>query len=334
MITQKEIAEKLGISRTTVARAINGSSLIKEETKKKILELVKEMNYEKNLIGSSLAIKKSKLIYGLVIESKNEFYTQEIIRGLENASKEYGAYNYKIKIQTTDINDPETQIEKLKELLKNEEIDGIIITPLNREKIYDILKPYLEKIKVISVGIRLHEEIPHIGPDHKKQGKIAGTIISSLLRKDEKLLVLDNGDDRISSKMYLEGFIERVAETEIKLVGPFFGNGIEKSIELINEICSKEEISGIYINRYAQEILERLPKKVLKDKKIVTNGISKNLKKLIKKRVVIATVMEEIATEGYNAGKKMFDILYRDKSYEGNWEISKSHILFLENLEG
>ena len=72
----------------------------------------------------------------------------------------------------------------------------------------------------------------------------------------------------------------------------------------------------------------------LKDKKIVTNGISKNLKKLIKKRVVIATVMEEIATEGYNAGKKMFDILYRDKSYEGNWEISKSHILFLENLEG
>ena len=112
------------------------------------------------------------------------------------------------------------------------------------------------------------------------------------------------------------------------------GNGIDKSIELINEICSKEEISGIYINRYAQEILERLPKKVLKDKKIVTNGISKNLKKLIKKRVVTATVMEEIATEGYNAGKKMFDILYRDKEYDGNWEISKSHILFLENLEG
>ena len=192
----------------------------------------------------------------------------------------------------------------------------------------------MEKIKVISVGIRLHEEIPHIGPDHKKQGKIAGAIISSLLRKDEKLLVLDNGDDRISSKMYLEGFIERVAETEIKLVGPFLGNGIDKSIELISEICSKEDISGIYINRYAQEILERLPKKVLKDKKIVTNGISKNLKKLIKKRVVTATVMEEIVTEGYNAGKKMFDILYRDKEYDGNWEISKSHILFLENLEG
>ncbi len=54
MITQKEIAEKLGISRTTVARAINGSPSIKEETKRKIMELVKETKYEKNYIGSSL----------------------------------------------------------------------------------------------------------------------------------------------------------------------------------------------------------------------------------------------------------------------------------------
>ena len=45
MITQKEIAEKLGISRTTVARAINGSPLIKEETKRKVMKLIKEMNY-------------------------------------------------------------------------------------------------------------------------------------------------------------------------------------------------------------------------------------------------------------------------------------------------
>ena len=91
MITQKEIAEKLGISRTTVARAINGSSLIKEETKNKILELVKEMNYEKNYIGSSLAGKRAKKVYCLVINSKNVFYTQEIIRGLSEAEKEFKA---------------------------------------------------------------------------------------------------------------------------------------------------------------------------------------------------------------------------------------------------
>ena len=334
MITQKEIAEKLGISRTTVARAINGSTSIREETKKKILELVKEMNYEKNYIGSSLAGRRAKKVYSLVIESKNEFYTHEIIRGLNESAKEYRAYNYIIDVKTTDINDAESQIEELKKVLESEDIDGLIITPLDREKVYEILEPYLDKIKIISLGIRLHEDIPHVGPDHIKQGRIAGGIMSNLLRKDENILVIDNGDDRISSKMYLAGFVGRIKETSINLVGPFEGQGIENSIQMINDICSKERIDGIYINRYAQDIFEKMPKKFLADKKIVTNGIGKNIKKLIKNRVIIATVMEEIAAEGYSAGKRMFEMLYKGEKNISNWEVSKSHIIFLENLEG
>ena len=332
MITQKEIAEKLGISRTTVARAINGSSLIKEETKNKILELVKEMNYEKNYIGSSLAGKRVKKVYCLVINSKNVFYTQEIIRGLGEAEKEFKAYNYKLEIITNDINDPENQIEELKKVLSAGDMDGLIITPLAKEKVYDILKPYLEKTNIISLGIRLHENIPHVGPDHLKQGKISGGIMSALLRKGEKLLIIDNGDDKISSKLYLKGFLERVRETDIDIIGPLKGNGIEKSIELLEEICIKEEIKGIYINRYAQDIFEKLPSKILNDKKIVKNGIGKNIKRMIKNKIITATVMEEIAIEGYNAGKKMFDILYKNDAKTGNWEISKSHIIFYENL--
>lgn len=334
MITQKEIAERLGISRTTVARAINGNASIKEETKRKIMELVKEMNYEKNYIGSSLAGRRTRKVYSLVIESKNEFYTHEIIRGLNESAKEYKAYNYIIDIRTTDINDSESQIKELKKILEFEEIDGLIITPLDREKVYNILEPYLNKIKIISLGIRLHEDIPHVGPDHIKQGRIAGGIMSNLLRENENILVIDNGDDRISSKMYLAGFVGRVKETAINLVGPLEGHGIEKSIQLINEICTKEKIDGIYINRYAQDIFERMPKKFLEDKKIVTNGIGKNIKKLIKNKVIIATVMEEIADEGYSAGKRMFELLYKGEKNINNWEVSKSHIIFLENLEG
>ena len=50
MITQKELAARLGLSRTTIARAINNSSNIKPETKEKILKLVKELGYEKNYV--------------------------------------------------------------------------------------------------------------------------------------------------------------------------------------------------------------------------------------------------------------------------------------------
>lgn len=333
MITQKEIAERLGISRTTVARAINGSPLIKEETKRKILELVKETNYEKNYVGSSLGTRKSKKVYSLVVESKNEFYTQEILRGIKIISEEYKAYNYKIDIKTTDINDPKKQIKELKEILKKEDIDGLIITPLDRDSVFKILEPYLDKIKVISLGIRLNKNIPHVGPDHQKQGEIAAGLMSNLLRDGEKVLIIDNGDDKVSSKLYLDGFMNRVSRTSVTIEGPIDGGGIEKSVELLKERLKKGDIKGLYINRYSHDILDRIEKKELTGIKIVTNGIGKIIKKLIKERIITLTVMEEISSEGYTAGKRMFEMLYKEKVFKGHCDVSKSHIILYENLE-
>lgn len=115
--------------------------------------------------------------------------------------------------------------------------------------------------------------------------------------------------------------------------GPIVCSGIENSLEYLKEKLKDESIKGLYINRYAHDILVQLPKELLVGKKIVTNGIGKIIKKLIKEKIISITVMEEIVSEGYGAGKRMFEMLYRDKDLEGNWDLSKSHIIFYENLE-
>lgn len=331
MITQKDIAERLGISRTTVARAINGSGAIKEETKNKILELVKELNYEKNYLGSVLAGKKEKNVYALIVKSKNEFYTQEIKKGLEWIERENRAYGFKINIIMTDINDIYEQKKKLEEVLRTKEIDGLIITPLDREKIYSILQPYLEKIKIVSLGIRLDKNIAHIGPDHTKQGRIAGELMLNCLRENEKLLILDNGDDKVSSRYYLQGFLEKIQEKEIEIFLEN-GNGIEKSKEIVIEYCNTKKITGIYINRYAHDILNEIPREYLKNKYVITNGMGKIIKKLLKERIIRFTVMEEIRDEGYLAGKKMFEILYKNSIEDVKWQKSKSQVITYEQI--
>ncbi|MCZ9839011.1 LacI family transcriptional regulator [Brachyspira hyodysenteriae] len=331
-VTQKEIAKRLGISRTTVARAINGSEFIKEETKSKILELASELNYEKNYIGSSLANQKEKVVYCLIADSFNEFYTKEIIRGLNTVQKEYSVYNYNLKIIPTEIHSPDKQVETLKNILKEDNIDGLIITPLNRDIIHNILKPYFGKINIISIGTRLSENIPHVGPNHIKQGSIVAGIVSNLLRDNEKLLIIDNGDDNISSGMYLEGFLQRIKDTNIDIIGPIYCGNIEDSIHTIKKICYKEDIKGIYINRYAQEIYDMIDKNILKGKKIVTHGMAESIKNLIKSGIISFTVMEGVFMEGYNAGKIMFEMIYK-KNVSVNWEISDSKIIFLENLQ-
>lgn len=331
-VTQKEIAKRLGISRTTVARAINGSEFIKEETKSKILELASKLNYEKNYIGSSLANQKEKTVHCLIANSFNEFYTKEIVRGLNTIQKEYSIYNYNLKITPTEIHSPDKQVETLKNILEEDNIDGLIITPLNREVIYNILKPYFGKINIISIGTRLSENIPHVGPNHIKQGSMVAGIVSNLLRDNEKLLIIDNGDDNISSGMYLEGFLQRIKDTKIDIMGPIYCGNIEDSIHTIKKICSKDDIKGIYINRYAQEIYDMIDKSILEGKKIVTHGMAESIKNLIKSGIISFTVMEAVFTEGYNAGKMMFEMIYK-KNVNTNWEVSDSKIIFLENLQ-
>lgn len=195
------------------------------------------------------------------------------------------------------------------------------------------MEPYLDKIKIISLGIRLSENIPHVGPNHLKQGEIAAGLMSNLLREREKILIIDNGDDKVSSKLYLEGFMKRISQNNLEIEGPIEGNGIDESVKLLEEKLKAGEIKGLYINRYSHDILDRIAKESLNGLKIVTNGIGKIIKKLIREKIITLTVMEEIASEGYVAGKRMFEILYKEKNLDKNWDVSKSHIIFYENLE-
>lgn len=333
MITQKEIAEKLGVSRTTVARAINGSGNIKEATKKKILDLVNETNYQKNYVGSSLASKMKK-IYVFIVKSKNLFYTEQIKKGIKKIKDEYKYYNFQVEEIYTEIDNPEEQVKNLKEILSTgEKIDGILITPLDKKEIYLSLKPYLDEIKVVSMSIELNKNILYVGPDYLKEGRIAANIISKILRENEKLLIIDNGDDNISSGYYLKGFIDKISEDKLEILGPFKKDSIEDSVDFLNNILEEKEIDSIYINRYAQDILKKIPLNKLKNKKIIINGIGNGIRKLIKEQIIIGTVADDVYKTGYMAGRIIFEMLYKGKKNKKDRLITEPRIIFLENLD-
>lgn len=332
MVTQKKIAEKLGISRTTVARALNNSGYVKKETKEKILELASEMSYEKNLVGSSLASKK-KIIYSFLVNSKNIYYTNEMKNGIREIKEEYKHHNFEIIEISTDINKPEEQTRILRKVLTSSiSIDGIIIIPLDKKEVLRILNSYLEKIKIVSIGIKLDKNIPHIGPNYYKDGKLAASLVSKILRENERILIIDNGDDRISSKLYLDGFIDKCKEKKTKILGVFARNGIADSINFLNYMLDNKKFSAIYINRYSQDILQEISREKLLNKLIITNGIGNRIRKLIKQEIIFATVADDVFQTGYTAGQIMFNILYKDLKKEVKNIITESKIIMLDNL--
>jgi len=121
-MTIVEIAKQLGVSPSTVSRALNNSHQISRETKDKVNALVKSINFHRNPQASSLKCGATKTIAVIVPDVSNYFFTQAL-----NAIEEIANNNkYHVLIyQTHESHDREVEI--INELC-NGRVDGVIIS--------------------------------------------------------------------------------------------------------------------------------------------------------------------------------------------------------------
>jgi LacI family transcriptional regulator len=121
-ITIKDIAKALGLSTSTVSRALRDSYEISPETKEKVLAYAREMNYRPNPIALSLKEKRSSSIGVLVAEIANSFFSQAI-NGIESVAQENG-YNVVIAQSKEDFS---REVSALN-YLASRSVDGIILS--------------------------------------------------------------------------------------------------------------------------------------------------------------------------------------------------------------
>ena len=81
MITLKEIAEKCDVSITTVSNILNGKSNVSENTKERVLKVIKETGYRPNYMARGLRASKTYSV-GLIIDDLTEFSSTGIIDGI------------------------------------------------------------------------------------------------------------------------------------------------------------------------------------------------------------------------------------------------------------
>jgi LacI family transcriptional regulator len=121
-ITIKDIAKALGLSTSTVSRALRDSYEISPETKERVLFYAKEHNYRPNPIALSLKEKRSSSIGVLVCEIANSFFSQAI-NGIESVAQEKG-YNVIIAQSKEDF---EKEISSI-QYLASRSVDGIVFS--------------------------------------------------------------------------------------------------------------------------------------------------------------------------------------------------------------
>lgn len=88
-ITIYDIAQALGLSASTVSRALQNNPLINEETREKVQLMATEMGYVPNWIASSLRKKRSNII-GLIVPRTSMYFQSTAISGIQHEAHKYG----------------------------------------------------------------------------------------------------------------------------------------------------------------------------------------------------------------------------------------------------
>lgn len=83
MVTLKEIARECNVSAATVSNILNGKQKVSEQTRQKVMDVVRKRGYQPNSIAQGLRKQKTKII-GIIAEDIAQFTTPEIVEGIMN----------------------------------------------------------------------------------------------------------------------------------------------------------------------------------------------------------------------------------------------------------
>ena len=152
-LTIKDIAKALGLSTSTVSRALRDSYEISAETKKMVLDYAEKNNYHPNPIALSLKERRSRSIGVIVCEIANSYFSQSI-NGIESIAYNNG-YNV-IIAQSRESFDRE--VLNL-QYLTSRSIDGLIISISTETTDFSYLKELHQKGMPIVFFDRIVSEI-------------------------------------------------------------------------------------------------------------------------------------------------------------------------------
>lgn len=143
-ITIKDVAKELGVSYSSISRALNGKEGVSRETREKILQTAEKMGYQPNELARGLVNKISKTV-GVIIPDINNPFFGEIVAGIADASKEneYGIY---LCVSGWDLNNEKKYFNDL----KKKRVDGIILKSAGENEDYDAVKIPLMMIECCS----------------------------------------------------------------------------------------------------------------------------------------------------------------------------------------
>ena len=157
--TLDDVAARCGVSYQTVSRVVNGSPLVAEKTRVRVLKAIADLNYRPNLAARRLATRRSSLI-GMIGSHMTYYGPAQVMVSIEETAKRQG-YNL---IFSGVENPGETELLAAIDDLCEQQVDGLVIG-VRFEAWIAAVHEHCQGVPFVTVGNRVADDIPAVVVD-------------------------------------------------------------------------------------------------------------------------------------------------------------------------
>ncbi|MCT4564819.1 MAG: LacI family transcriptional regulator [Maledivibacter sp.] len=242
-VTIKDIARLANVSTTTVSRVINNKDEgVGSETRKRIQQIIKDLNYKPSSLARGLVTKKTKSI-GLVLPDITNPFFPDLARGVEDYSVNKG---YNAFLCNSDNNGEKEKIYI--NALMEKHVDGLVITSTHNLEEKHILELMENKIPIVILDRRFKSKDLHGVYTDNFSG--AYEAVRYLIQNGHKSIGCITGPlDTSISKERFEGYKKALKDNGIKYNDRFIVQSnfkIDGGIKASEELLKNKEITAIF----------------------------------------------------------------------------------------
>jgi LacI family transcriptional regulator len=205
----KDIAAELNLSKMTISKVLRGQTDVSEDTKARVLQRARELNYRPNTTARSLRTGQT-FVMGLIVPSMSESYFGDIARGVLHAIRSAG---YGLVVCPSQ-GDPELEQQQI-ELLLSRQVDALLIVSLEESAAFMERLSKGQTAPLIFVNRRFPGATGNfVGIDEERVGRIA---CEHLIASGCKRIAYLRGPHTAIGDLRYAGFREALGDARLSL---------------------------------------------------------------------------------------------------------------------
>ena len=255
-VTIKEISKALGVSPTTVTKALTGKSQVSDKKRALIIATAQDMGYKPNKFARALV--RGELKLGIVIPKEPYEFLGYLYSGIEHALAEFADYKVKGVFRLYPDNNATLETIEALHAITEEDIDGLIFAPGFGSAAYtDILRDITETrhIPVVLFGQEMTaiRSAAIIQTDADVMGRIAAQLLGLCLPRGSEVALITTSHGYRSHQCIINGFNQENEQHDwftIKAVAENYDKpelSFARAKELIEAYPG---LKGIYVTSY------------------------------------------------------------------------------------